>query len=283
MSDLNAAYAECARITRSRGANFSVGFEELPEPKRTAVQASYAFCRLADDLADEPLLRADPRRLLDEWRAELAAVYRGRARHPVGIALTDTVHRYPIARRCFDDLIRGCEQDLHFRTPEHLAALRRYCDLVATPIGEISLSIFGGARARLRPLARHLAHALQWTNILRDVREDAERGRVYLPADWRAEEGVDDDVLRARARPGLLRVIERGVAVARDHYDAARELADGVDPDARSTVRLMTGVYREILERIAAEPGRVLEERVALSDDEKHALVQRERQASASV
>lgn len=283
MTDLTAAYAECARITRSRGANFSVGFEELPEAKRTAVQASYAFCRLADDLADEPLLRADPRRLLAEWRAELAAVYRGRARHPVGVALTDTVRRYPIARRCFDDLIRGCEQDLRFRAPQHLAALRRYCDLVATPIGEISLSIFGGTRARLRPLARHLAHALQWTNVLRDVREDAERGRVYLPADWCSQEGIDGDVLSPDTRAALFRVIGRGVLVARDHYDAARELADGVDPDARSTVRLMVGVYREILDRIAADPARVLDERVGLSDDEKLALVQRERRASASV
>lgn len=272
---LDAAYAECARITRRHGPNFSVGFEVLPDAKRRAVQASYAFCRLADDLVDEEDVAGDPAALLAQWREELGAVYAGRARHPVGVALADTVQRYPIPRRSFEDLIRGCEQDLVFVRPADLAAVRRYCDLVATPIGEMSLAIFGGARARLAPLARHLAHAFQWTNILRDVREDHERGRVYLPGDWLDEAGVPvEDMLSPSARGGLVTVLERAIGLTREHYAAARTLADQVDPDARVTVRLMTGVYREILERIAADPARVLRERVGLADDEKRSMVE---------
>jgi len=278
---LDEAYAECARITRRAGPNFSVGFDVLPRAKRQAVQASYAFCRLTDDLADEPDVVADPGRMLAAWRAELAAVYRDEATHPVGRALSDAVRRYPIPRRSFDDLIRGCEQDLVFRPPAGLAALRRYCDLVATPIGEMSLAIFGGGRARLAPRARHLAHAFQWTNMLRDVREDFERDRVYLPADWRAEHGLDDDLLAPSARPALMDVIRRGVEVARSHYEQAAGLAERVDPDAQATVRLMTGVYREILERIARDPERVLVERVGLADHEKRSLVEAELRASA--
>lgn len=278
---LHEAYAECARITRRAGANFSVGFEVLPDAKRQAVQASYAFCRLADDFADEPTVARDPARMLDAWRAELAAVYRGEATHPVGRALADAVRRYPIPRRSFDDLIRGCEQDLDFRPPASLAVVRRYCDLVATPIGEMSLAIFGGGRARLAARARHLAHAFQWTNMLRDVREDFERGRVYLPADWLRAHGVDADLMAVASRAGLMDVLRRGIAVARHHYENAEGLADRVDPDARATVRLMTGVYREILERIAREPERVLVERVGLADHEKQELVEAELRASA--
>lgn len=278
---LAAAYDTCARITRSRGPNFSVGFELLPDPKRRAVHASYAFCRLVDDLADEAPVDRDPVRLLAAWRAELAAVYRGDATHPVGQALADAVRRYPIPRRAFDDLIRGCEQDLHFVPPAGLAAVRRYCDLVATPIGEMSLAIFGGARVRLSPLARHLSHAFQWTNMLRDVCEDFERGRVYLPSDWLRQEGVGADLLHPAVREGLVRVVRRGIGVARAHYEAARALADGVDPDARATVRLMSGVYREILERIDADPARIFVERVGLADHEKQSMVDAELRASA--
>lgn len=270
VATIDHAYAECARITRRHGPNFAVTFEVLPEVKRRAIHASYAFCRLADDLADEP--QADPDAMLRAWRAELAAAYRGEARHPVGVALTDAVGRFPIARRAFDDLIRGCEQDLVFRPPSDLAALRRYYDLVATPIGEISLAVFGGATARSARLARHLAHALQWTNVLRDVHEDALRGRRYLPGDWCRAEGVGDDLLAA-PRDAVVRVLRRGIDVARAHYDAARSLPDLVESDARSTVRLMIRIYGEVLERIAADPARVLHERVALTDAEKQTLV----------
>ena len=270
---LVAAYARCSEITRSRGANFSVGFEVLPEEKKRAVHAAYAFCRLADDLADEPQFAADPRELLARWQDELARVYRGCATHPVGVALADAVRRFPLPRRAFADLIRGCEQDLHFEPPFDVSGVRRYCDLVATPIGEVSLAIFGTVRPGTRERARHLAHALQWTNILRDVAEDAERGRVYLPRTWWAEAGIDPEQLHeSAARPGVLAVLRRGVAVAREHYESAADLPERLCADARPAVRLMAGVYRRVLDRIEADPARVLAGRIELSSAEKDAL-----------
>ena len=275
MTRLERARHRCAEITRSKGPNFSVGFELLPPVKKAAVHACYAFCRLVDDLVDELPARAarDP---LDEWRDELQRVYDGEPRHEVGLALADAKDRFPIPRDAFARLIRGCEEDLDFRPPDRLDDLRHYCDLVATPIGEMSLAIFGATSDRAHRLGRDLSHALQLTNILRDVREDIQRGRVYLPASWLREAGFEpaefDRDVPAR---GFHLVMGRGIELARAHYGHARELADLVEADSRAAVRLMAGVYEEILERIADDPAAVLRGRVELSDAEKVALVRR--------
>lgn len=269
-AEIASAYELCARITRERGANFSVGFDVLPAEKRRAVHASYAFCRLVDDFADEGIHAHDAASLLARWRSELAAAYAGKPEHPVARALADAVRRHPVPRRCFDDLIRGCEQDLRFESAYDVAAVKRYCDLVATPIGEISLAIFGSIAPHARTGARHLAHALQWTNIVRDVAEDAERGRVYLPRVWWSVEGADPARLHASSqRDAVLRVILRGVDMARRHYEQARDLPARIEADARPTVRLMERVYGAVLDRIAEDPARVLAGRVELSRTEK--------------
>lgn len=275
MSGLAEARALCAEITRSKGPNFSVGFECLPAAKKHAVHACYAFCRLVDDLVDEASVdvAADP---LRAWREELSRVYGGEPLHAVGIALADAAQRFPIQRDSFARLIEGCEADLDFASPRDLDELGHYCDLVATPIGEMSLAIFGATTDRARQLGRELSHALQLTNILRDVREDLQRGRVYLPEVWLEEAGVEREELDCdRATPGFLRLMHRGIERARDHYRNARELPELVVADSRSAVRLMSGVYEEILDRIAIDPAAVLRGRVGLTRDEKLALVQK--------
>jgi phytoene synthase len=275
MSRLEEARQRCAEITRSKGPNFSVGFELLPTVKKTAVHACYAFCRLVDDLADEtPALVAED--LLGEWRAELDRAYDGEPRHPVGVALADAVQRYPIPRESFLKLIEGCEEDLRFRAPASLIDLRRYCDLVATPIGEMSLAIFGATTQRAFELGRELSHALQLTNILRDVREDMQRGRVYLPAEWLNQAGADPQMLDCdTASPAFVALMQRGIGFASNHYANARALPTMVESDSRAAVRLMAGVYEEILERISRDPAVVLRGRVALTHEEKAGLVRR--------
>jgi phytoene synthase len=275
MNRLERARERCADITRRKGPNFSVGFELLPAAKKSAVHACYAFCRLVDDLVDESP-DGSVTRSLEEWQRELERVYDGEPRHEVGLALADAARRFPIPRDAFARLIRGCEEDLQFRAPGDLRALRHYCDLVATPIGEMSLAIFGTVVPRAQRMGRDLSHALQLTNILRDVREDAERGRVYLPANWLADAGVEVASLgRKTAAPGFARLMQRGIALARTHYRAARELPELVESDSRSAVLLMSSVYEEILERIADDPTAVLRERVGLSQEEKIGLVRR--------
>jgi phytoene synthase len=273
LNRLERARKRCADITRTKGPNFSVGFELLPVAKRTAVHACYAFCRLVDDLADEA---SGPDQTMDEWRAELDRVFEGHPRHDVGVALADAARRYPIPRRAFADLIRGCEEDLRFVPPADLRALRRYCDLVATPIGEMSLAIFGFVSPAAHRLGRELSHALQLTNILRDVAEDARRGRVYLPANWLHEHGIGLAELCERRGPeGFVDLMRRGIELARGHYQRARELPMIVEADSRAAVLLMSSVYEEILERIADDPGAVLRRRVGLTDEEKRGLVRR--------
>jgi phytoene synthase len=275
MNRLERARERCADITRRKGPNFSVGFELLPAAKKSAVHACYAFCRLVDDLVDESP-GGSATRSLEEWQRELERVYDGEPHHEVGLALADAARRFPIPRDSFTRLIRGCEEDLQFRAPGDLRALRHYCDLVATPIGEMSLAIFGTVVPRAKRMGRDLSHALQLTNILRDVREDAERGRVYLPANWLADAGVEVASLgRKTAAPGFARLMQRGIALARTHYRAARELPELVESDSRSAVLLMSSVYEEILERIADDPTAVLRERVGLSKEEKIGLVRR--------
>lgn len=275
MTGLEQAQARCAEITRQKGPNFSVGFEVLPADKLTAVHACYAFCRLVDDLVDEcgPAPDADP---LGAWRQELELVYEGAPRHEVGVALADAVLRYPIPQVSFERLIQGCEEDLQFVQPADLAALERYCDLVAAPIGEMSLAIFGAQDPQADTMGRALAHALQWTNILRDVREDAQRGRIYLPATWMQSCGLDPRHLdRNVPTAAFLELMRRGIATAQRHFARARSLPEFVSADSRTAVRLMAGVYAAILERIAEDPGRVLRERVGLRRGEKSALVRR--------
>ncbi len=275
MNRLERAREQCADITRRKGPNFSVGFERLPAAKKSAVHACYAFCRLVDALVDESP-NGSITQSLEEWQRELERVYDGEPCHEVGLALADAARRFPIPRDAFTRLIRGCEEDLHFRPPGDLRALRHYCDLVATPIGEMSLAIFGTVVPRAQQMGRDLSHALQLTNILRDVREDAERGRVYLPANWLNDAGVNVAALgRKTAVPGFVQLMERGIALARTHYRAARELPELVETDSRSAVLLMSSVYEEILERIADDPTAVLRERVGLSPEEKVGLVKR--------
>jgi phytoene synthase len=272
---LELAREQCAQITRSKGPNFSVGFELLPTVKRAAVHACYAFCRMVDDLADESPAPVGPDPLR-EWRAELDRVYAGRPTHEVGVALADAAQRFPIPRESFLRLIRGCEEDLRFRAPVTLEELRHYCDLVATPIGEMSLAIFGTTSRRAQVLGRELSHALQLTNILRDVREDKRRGRIYLPAEWLDEADIDPRLLdRDDPTKEFVQLMRRGLELARDHYRRARELPMLVEKDSRSAVRLMAAVYEEILERISRDPSVVLRGRVDLSGAEKSALVRR--------
>ncbi|HEX8152165.1 MAG TPA: squalene/phytoene synthase family protein, partial [Thermoanaerobaculia bacterium] len=199
--NVDRAYAYCRRIAHQHGANFSVGFRFLPRRKRRAVYAAYAFCRMADDIADEgwsviPVeagvipseVEGSPSRieagdpstslgmtrtttldLLDEWQRELDAAYAGTPAHPITIALSDALQHFDIPKRAFVELIDGCRQDLVKTRYETFAELLHYCDLVASTISDISLSIFGYKSGEAIGYGRKLSTALQLTNGTRDV------------------------------------------------------------------------------------------------------------------
>ena len=269
---IDAAYAECRRITRASGSSFYAGMRLLPADRRSALFAIYALARQIDDIADGELSLADKLTALDGVRTALRAP--DQSDDLVLVALTDAAARLPIPLEAFDDLIAGAEMDLNGTTYTTWDELELYCRRVAGSIGRLSLGVFDCSdRARGAVLADDLGVALQIGNILRDVAEDAERGRVYLPTDDLARfccTAVDGGI-EGQVEPLIAWEAERG----REWLARGSELIPLLDRRSASCVLAMAGKYRLLLERIAAEPGVVLRRRLSLSPWEKSVVLAR--------
>ncbi len=262
------AEARVRRLTHRQGPNFSLGFRRLPAAKRQAVYAAYAVCRIADDIVDEASNEtpvAETERKLDAWEAEVEAAYAGKPHETATRALADVLGEFPIPKDAFTGLIEGCRWDLVKHRYETFAELERYCELVAVTISDISLAIFGVVDSRASEFGRSLAIALQLTNVCRDVGEDTERDRIYLPLDEMEQFGVTPgEILAKRPSPAFRSLMAFETSRARDYFRRANPLPECIERDARLAVRLMGRVYATILERIAREPGAVLHRRVRL-------------------
>ena len=269
----------CGDLTRREARNFYYGLKLLPEPKRGAMYALYGYMRLVDAIADDDAQRrtlAQRRADLDQWEAQtrqaLAAAAGDGALpggHPVWPAFADMVRTYRVPAQVFADMIAGQRQDLEPVTMPTFAALHEYCYRVASVVGVASLYVFGfdGGEDTLK-LGVDRGIAFQLTNILRDLREDAAppRRRCYLPADDLAQFGVTAEGLaRGEAERGFPELMAHQVKRAREFYERSAALEGRVHADARPTLAAMTGIYRGILERIAARPEAVLRGRVRLS------------------
>jgi phytoene synthase len=274
-TDLREAYAACRRVAHRYGANFSVGFRFLPGGKRDAVYASYAFCRYVDDLVDETP-GADVRERIDEWKVELERLYAGNPTRPVTLALSDTVSRYPIPKSAFAGLIEGCRMDLVKKRYADFDELMIYSELVATTISTMSLAIFGYQGESAVDRGSDLATAFQLTNILRDVGEDLEKDRIYLPQDELSRFGVSEEDLKAkRVTKEFSELMRFQVQRVRDYYHRAEPLLSMIAADTRRCTCLMGSVYYRVLERIEASGYRVFGRRLGLSFGEKVGLVAR--------
>lgn len=292
------AYRLCRAIAHKHGANFSVGFRFLPKEKRLAVYAAYAFCRVADDIADEedfdpwslavdsttrPLeadsttrqLEVDCKtRRLDAWQAELDAAYSGLPTHPITIALTDALQHFAIPKSAFVALLDGCRQDMVKTRYETFEELLRYCELVASSISDISLSIFGYRTPDAISHGRSLATALQLTNVTRDIGDDLGRDRVYLPAEELRRFGVEERELFARAEnERVLRLIEFQIERAEGYFREAEPLLQELDFDARFPTLLMGGVYATVLTKLRKDPLVAIRRRLSLSTMQKLLVV----------
>jgi 15-cis-phytoene synthase len=288
-----AAYAHCRAITHKHGANFSVGFRFLPPVKRRAVYAAYAFCRVADDIADEEdesssrrvveehgttardLLVDSKTRRLDDWQRELDAAYAGQpTEHPVTIALADAVQRFPIPKSAFEALIAGCRQDMVKTRYETFDELLGYCELVASSISDISLPIFGYRSEAAIGYGRKLATALQLTNVTRDVGDDLTRDRVYLPRMEMERFGVTEaDLFGRNENDRVRRLIEFQIARAEDYFREAEPLLRELAFDARFPTLLMGGVYATVLAKLRKDPLRAIRERIRLTPLQKILVV----------
>ena len=271
------AYAFCRRIAHRHGANFSVGFRFLPRVKRRAVYAAYAFCRWADDIADEGGSEVAGRTsALDEWQRELDRCYADEPAHPITIALAEALKHFAIPKSAFIALLDGCRQDMVKTRYETFDELLRYCELVAASISDISLAIFGYRSAAAIEHGRSLSTALQLTNVTRDIGDDLTRDRVYVPQDELRRFGLADRDLFNRTTSDAMRAfvyfqIER----AESYFRAAEPLLAELSFDARFPVLLMGGIYATVLRRLRRDPLVVLRERLSLSPVQKVAVILR--------
>jgi len=275
VASLDADYEHCAQVTRRSRSSFYYAFILLPTERRRALHAVYAFCRFIDDIADDEAIR-EPALLLARWREELDRVYSGAPTRALSRALADSARRFKIPRDLFEEIINGVEMDLSRKRYQSWEELRPYCYRVASALGLICIEIFGYSNPSAKLYAENLGLALQLTNILRDVREDAERGRIYLPLEDLARFNVSEqEILGGVYSPNFVRLMDFEARRARELYALAQSELAPEDRATLLTAEAMRLIYAALLERIINSNYRVLDRRHRLSAPHKLYLVGR--------
>jgi len=262
--------AEVSRIVRAAGTSFYRGMRVLPPDRRFAMYAIYAFCRVVDDIADEPGPFEEKIPALEAWRARIRGLYDGVADGPVARVLLEAVRRYGLRQADFIAVIDGMQMDAETTiVAPSLAELDLYCDRVAAAVGRLSVRAFGDASASADRVAHALGRALQLTNILRDIDEDAQRGRLYLPREYLEEAGIPLEPAAARNAPDLAVVCARLAVVAHQRFAEARAAMQACDRRAMRPARLMAANYDAILSKLEARGWVALSTPVSLTKWEK--------------
>ncbi|MGH8727636.1 MAG: presqualene diphosphate synthase HpnD [Burkholderiales bacterium] len=256
----------CQDKAARSGSSFYYSFLFLPPEKRRAITALYAFCREVDDIADDCSDIALARVKLAWWRNEISSIYSGNPQHPVARSLAESVTRFALGREKLQEIMDGMEMDLARNRYADFSSLALYCHRVASVVGELSAEIFGYSDSRTLDYARELGMALQLTNIVRDIGEDARRDRIYLPLDEMARFMVSaEDVLRRRETNGFKQLVEFQIARAQDYYERAAALLPAADRKSQRAGIIMAAIYRALLDEIRDEGCRVLTHRVSLT------------------
>jgi phytoene synthase len=278
------AYASCRTIARREAKNFYYAFRVLPQHKSDAMCAVYAFMRRADDIADDESLSLPERRqAMNSWvEAWRAARRTGVSDDPVFLALNDTQKKFAIPDALLEELVQGTTMDLEpqpvevedVQTFATFDDLYRYCYLVASVVGLVCIRIFGYTDTRAEKLAEETGIAFQLTNILRDVKEDAERGRVYLPQDILRESGMSTERVMALAHGAPLKSADRAMlhqlgAKAEAYYKSANQLLPLIDKDSRAALWVLVTIYHDLLTRIGKLDNDVFSQRVSVPTSSK--------------
>jgi phytoene synthase len=240
-------------ITRKSASNLALAFVLLPKPKRQAMSALYAFCREVDDVADEETVPLEKRRAaLEAWRRDVRLACEGGApSFPVNQELQPVIARYRLPFQHFDELIRGVEMDLDIQRYQTFEELEKYCYRVASVVGLLSIEIFGYQNPDCRQYAVHLGQALQLTNILRDVRDDAQRGRIYLPlAELERHQVAPGEILGLTYSLRFAQVAASVAARANNFYSLASRTLPPEDRRAMIAAELMGSVYWRLLREL---------------------------------
>ncbi|MFZ5792446.1 MAG: presqualene diphosphate synthase HpnD [Pseudomonadota bacterium] len=257
------------RVERS-GTSFYWSMRLLPAAKREAMFAIYAFCRAVDDIADEPAPFEQKREGLAAWRAEIDRLYAGTPTHPVARALMEPVRRFALAREDFLAVIDGCEMDANgpLVAPDW-ETLRLYCARVAGAVGRLSIRVFGAPGPEGERLAAALGEAVQLTNLLRDLAEDARDGRLYLPRELLERHGLPLSPAAALADPRLPQVCAEVAAEAERRFEEAAALLARLPRRPLTPARIIRAVYRRLLEKLVRRGFRQLEPKLRLGKFER--------------
>ena len=266
-TSLEASYAYSRQIARSRAKNFYYAFLLLQKPQRNAMCALYAFMRYCDDLSDDAAGGTTPQ-TMQRWREDMTAALQGNFNdHPVWPAFHDTVVRYGIPHQYFHDMLDGVSSDLVARKMETFDELYHYCYQVASVVGLCTIHVFGFEDPRALELAEKCGVAFQLTNIIRDVREDFELGRRYIPAEDLQRFGADASKLeRSSAWVEVLRYEGRR---AREYYEQSRPLMAMVHPKSRRSMWALVEIYWRLFQKIESSGFDVFEQRMRLTTGEK--------------
>ena len=256
----------CQQKAARSGSSFYYSFLCLPPERRRAITALYAYCREVDDVVDEVSDTSVARVKLAWWRTEVANLFAGHPQHPVTRALAPFIEPYGLDAMRMNEIIDGMEMDLVHHRYADFEALKLYCHRVAGVVGQLAASIFGYRNASTIEYAEALGTAFQLTNIIRDVGEDARRGRVYLPADELARFGLStEEVLQLRASDGFASLMRFQTERARSYYDLAFSRLAPEDRASQRPGLIMAAIYRTLLDEIERDGFRVLQHRVALT------------------
>ena len=282
---LEAAYATCRAIAKREAKNFYYAFVALPPARRNAICAIYAFMRKADDLSDDESISIEERRrLLKEWIGGWHSARSGaHTVDPVFLAVRDASLRFQIPFALLDELVAGVTMDLERDVSQFpdtyatFADLYRYCYLVASVVGLVCIRIFGYSDPRAEKLAEETGVAFQLTNILRDVQEDAERKRIYLPLEDLAKYWITPEQLINRKQPGITaeeRVLLEAIAGrAENYYRSAQELLPLIDEESRPALWVLVTIYHQLLKRIEKAGYDVFSERASVPKLQKIAIL----------
>lgn len=274
---VRASYRHCEKIAKERAKNFYYSFLLLEKPKRDAMCAVYAFMRHCDDLSDDPAARASgaAEQNISMWRVELDRALNGhKMENPIWPAFCDTVDRYTIPHRFFHEMIDGVMSDIRPQQMETFENLYEYCYKVASVVGLTIIHIFGYSNVRALLLAEKCGIAFQITNILRDVREDAEMGRVYIPAEDLHRYGVTVEQLTGGVEDDRFRrLMKYEAARAQSYYDESAELIKLIDRRSRRSLWALRAIYQLLLKKIERNNFDVLSKRINVSSAMKLTLL----------
>ena len=270
MTSLAMAYEECRQVTRREAKNFYFAFLTLPRAQRAAIYVAYTFCRYCDDAVDEEGSLDRKLAMLAELRGKLSRCYDGQVDDSLFLALADVVEKYAIPQEYFLEILAGVESDLVKDRYASFDELRQYCYQVASAVGLVCLHIFGFQDPRAKQGAVDMGLAMQLTNIARDVKEDLDMGRIYLPQDEIERFGYSEaELMAGTVNPAFVELMRFHCRRAREHFDSGFLLLPYLSPGSRACPAVMGRLYSRVLDRIEDVDYDVLHHRVSLSKMEK--------------